>query len=96
MDLFAYTEGKTDTSRAAARSIQPTKLIRDRVADLLKAHSAGLTTEEISGHLRIPYGTVQPRTSELRALGQIEDSGRRRMNGSGRSAIVWAWKGAAA
>jgi len=32
---------------------------------------------------------VQPRFSELRALGSIVDTGERRQNDSGRNAIVW-------
>ena len=32
---------------------------------------------------------IRPRFSELRALGQITDTGARRINDSGRSAIVW-------
>lgn len=94
MDLFAYVAGKTDTSREAAASLRPRMApIRDRVAALLREHPGGLTTEEISGHLRIPYASVQPRTSELQALGKVEDSGARRLNGSGKRAIVWRWCG---
>ena len=33
--------------------------------------------------------TVQPRTSELKLLGLIEDSGERRRNRNGKRAIVW-------
>jgi hypothetical protein len=33
--------------------------------------------------------SIQPRTSELRRKGLIRDSGKRRQNATGKSAIVW-------
>lgn len=49
----------------------------------------GLTTEELSTVTGIAYSALQPRTSELRDRGGIIDSGHRRPNRSGKSAIVW-------
>ena len=63
----------------AAAGLKPrVRTIREKVFTLLTDYRSGLTSEEIAGHLRTPYHTVQPRTSELRLTGQIEDSGRRR------------------
>ena len=68
---MGYTETgigyqKTDTSKEAARSNYEGKLtIRDRVHLLLEKTSHALSTEDIAGLLNVPYGSVQPRLSEL-------------------------------
>lgn len=90
-----YTEEKigyqkTDTSEAAARSNYPGKLTaRDRVQQLLEKTAQKFTTEEISELLRIPYGTVQPRLTELRDAGKIVDSGERGETKWGKPCIKW-------
>jgi hypothetical protein len=80
----------TDTSIAAAvamRSRAPT--VRECVLDCIE-DSAGLATFEIAARLGKSYRTVQPRTSELRAVGAIKDSGKRRIDpDTGKAAIVW-------
>lgn len=95
MDLFSYPARpgfkRTDTSLEAADSMAPKasrlrEMVRAAIAD---AGAAGLTTEEIVVATRIPYSSAQPRTSELRATLQIKDSGARRLNASGKRAIVW-------
>jgi hypothetical protein len=53
------------------------------------AGERGLTAEETANHLGIARVSAQPRTSELRSLHLIEDSGQRRRNASGKRAIVW-------
>lgn len=82
---------RTDTSRAAADAIAPD--LNDLQALVLAAIEGegeqGMTTNECARFLSMSKDTVQPRTSELRALGLIKDSGRRRPNDSGRKAIVW-------
>mgnify|MGYP003111023854 FL=1 len=79
---------KTDTSKTAAKEIAPTaKTVRALVLHQLKDRS--LTTYELAERLGLPYHTVQPRTSELRATNQIVDSGDRRMNPTGKQGIVW-------
>lgn len=90
MDTYpdAPARGDTDTSAAAAEHVEPSvKTIRHQVLKAIRERP--MTTEEIATVLGIGYPTVQPRTSELRILGKIEDSGARRPNMSGRMAIVW-------
>ncbi len=80
-----------DTSAAAAASLASSlsylqaKVFR-AIAD---AGSCGLTTNELADLLRIDRGSIQPRTSELRAKGRIRDSRQRRLNANGKKAIVW-------
>jgi hypothetical protein len=80
-----------ETSVAAAEAMQPSlgrlqRLVRDAIAD---AGPFGATTNEIADRLDIDRGSVQPRTSELKLFGVIEDSGQRRFNRNGKAAIVW-------
>lgn len=53
------------------------------------AGADGLTADECCDVLGLDRWTIQPRTSELRAKRLVGDSGRRRRNQSGKSAIVW-------
>lgn len=88
--------GKTDTSRAAAEAIKPrAQTIRSKIAEIMRA-GAAVTADEMAGHLALPVLTVRPRFSELRNLGLIEDSGKRRKNRGGKAQIVWAWNEGAA
>ena len=92
-DLYPHVPGHrdTDTSREAAESVEGVagryRLMVLRA--ILEAGASGLTTNECADLLDVDKGTVQPRTSELLRLGKIKDSGRRRLNASGRRAIVW-------
>ncbi|HKY81624.1 MAG TPA: helix-turn-helix domain-containing protein [Sphingobium sp.] len=84
-----------DTSVAAAASIAhglgylQAKVFRA----IAEAGSRGLTTNELAQRLRIDRGSVQPRTSELKAQKKIRDSGQRRFNANGKKAIVWVAMG---
>mgnify|MGYP002697746014 CR=1 FL=1 len=90
-----YTEEKigyqkTDTSESAARdNVQWKMTAKQRVLQLLQKVPQSLTTEEISELLNIPYATVQPRLSELRAEGKVEDSGSRGETKWGKPCIKW-------
>lgn len=80
-----------DTSIAAAETIGPQlgylqKVVRRAI---IEAGANGASTNEIAERLQVERGSVQPRTSELRAKGLIVDSGRRRRNANGKLAIVW-------
>ena len=80
-----------DTSIAAATDMAPVAgTLRHMVLTAVKAAgSRGLTTNEIADTLNIDRNSLQPRTTELKLLGQIEDSGQRRANANGKRAIVW-------
>lgn len=82
---------RTDTSREAAEAMKPSAAtLRDKALRAIeRAGANGLTAEELAATLGVERVSIQPRTSELRELEQIEDSGLRRSNGSGRRAIVW-------
>jgi hypothetical protein len=94
-DLPAYPHAPgdrgTDTSAEAAAAIAADcgRLQRLVFTAVFAAGEAGLTTNEIAARLEIGRDSIQPRTSELKALGRIRDSGRRRANANGKSAIVW-------
>lgn len=80
-----------ETSVAASQSLAP-KLGRLQAAAeqaIRLAGAAGLTADELAAHLKMDRWSIQPRTSELKRLGRIRDSGQRRPNLSGKAAIVW-------
>lgn len=94
-DLFSqsYPEtpgfADTDTSRDAAKAVRPkASCVREMVLEALRGRPG--TAVQIALRLRLPYESVQPRTSELRAMGLVEDSGKR---GPSRDpeklAIIW-------
>ncbi|MBA4092065.1 MAG: hypothetical protein C0494_15945 [Sphingobium sp.] len=80
-----------DTSVEAAASIAfGLSYLQGKVfRAIAEAGAHGLTTNELAECLRIDRGSVQPRTSELRAKGRIRDSRQRRNNANGKKAIVW-------
>lgn len=47
------------------------------------------TADEVAGILGRSILAIRPRLTELAEMGMVEDSGERRKNASGRSAIVW-------
>jgi hypothetical protein len=91
------SHGVTDTSADAARSIELSVGHLQRVAlrAIRSAGARGLTTNELAATVRIHRDSIQPRTSELRVRGLIRDSGARRENANGKSAIVWVAGGSA-
>ena len=84
-----------DTSIDAAAVIAPHcgRLQRMALQAVRDAGDAGLTTDELSELLRVDRGSVQPRTSELKLMGLIRDSGARRQSANGKKAIVWVAEG---
>lgn len=93
-DLFDYPSSPgfqaRDTSRAAAEHVAPTAaLLRNRCLEVVE-RSMGLTADEVAGRLGLSILSVRPRITELARLGKVRDSGDRRPNASGRTAIVWA------
>jgi len=61
----------------------------DVLAVIVKAGAFGASDAEIEGATGIRAQSVSPRRGELRALGLVVDSGRRRMTPRGRPAAVW-------
>ena len=80
------------TSRAAADSMEQAAKTLAAKAFLAidDAGPAGLTADEVAARLDManPF-SARPRIAELRNQGRILDSGRTRLNASGRSATVW-------
>lgn len=99
-DLFGHSPNTpghrgVDTSVEAAKDIAPhTGRLQSLVlAAIRDAGAYGRTTNEIADHLEISRDSIQPRTSELRKNRVIVDSGQRRKNANGKSAIVWTLAG---
>lgn len=80
-----------DTSIEAAASLADKlgNLQRMALAAISSAGARGLTADELAAELGVDRYTIQPRTSELRLKCIISDSGQRRLNASGKRAIVW-------
>lgn len=80
-----------DTSIIAADRIAPVAgKLRKMVLDAIQtAGPDGLTAEDLADVLGEDKVSVQPRTSELRALGLITPAGHRRLNRRGNTTIVW-------
>ena len=80
--------GKTDTSREAAAIMRPcASTLRDLVLKTLKERGpmSSYQASEITG---VDHSALQPRFSELKALGQIIDTGERHRRPNGRSASI--------
>lgn len=93
-DLFQYRypdvpgHRDTDTSRAAADSMRESATtLRGRCLAVLRVEP--LTADEAAAKLGVSILAIRPRCTELARMGLVRDTGRRRMNESGRSAIVW-------
>jgi biotin operon repressor len=83
-----------DTSVAAAAdvAVKLGRLQRMAEAAIRQAGPDGLTADELASSLDLSRWSIQPRTSELRRKGVVVDSGRRRLNTTGKQAIVWIAK----
>lgn len=93
MDLFTYPHQpgfkRRETSRAAAEAMKPSKArLQQLCLDMLRV-AGPLTADECAANLARDKLSIRPRFSELSATGKIEDSGTRRRNASGKSAVVW-------
>lgn len=93
MNVYPDAPGhrNVDTSIAAAADLVPKlgRLQRLAKAAIEQAGERGLTADELAKRLAMDRWSIQPRTSELRRKGLIRDSGQRRQNATGKSAIVW-------
>ena len=97
-DLFDYQQKypdapgykATDTSRKAAQSVAPDAgRLRKMCIAIMEKSRDGLTADEAADALGESVLSIRPRFSELLRGAAIMDSGLRRKNISGRSAIVW-------
>ena len=92
----------SDTSAAAAQMVAPKRAeLQETVLQFVRdAGDVGLTAEEAGVALARHRGesdlyaystrsTAAARLTELRQLGRVRDSGRRRKNRSGATAAVW-------
>lgn len=88
-------QSHSDTSRAAAESIQPKVLVmRMRVLNFIATRgSRGATDDEVHVALGIDKNTTAPRRRELQLKGQVVDSGYRRRTRAGKYATVWVASG---
>lgn len=97
MNLFEYADARPyphsagwkarETSRAAAEHC-PAPLLRAKVLSEF-SRQGYMTADECAASLGLSVLSVRPRVTELSNLGKLMDSGFRRPNASGRSAIVW-------
>ena len=89
MDL--QYESDRETSREAAESMRDqAQSLRERVLiEIVKSGQTGLTDDELQRRLGIKASTECPRRIDLVNQGLIVDSGRTRLTGSNRRAIVW-------
>ena len=80
---------RTDTSKQAAEDMKG-KATGLRAVVLSALRTAPMTTYELTIATGKSYRSIQPRTSELRAMDLIEDSGTRRIDPeTGKNTIVW-------
>lgn len=79
------------TSIEAADAMAPkmARLQRMTFETIAGRGAHGCTADEVSDLLGVDHRSTQPRATELKLKGLIVDSGMRRVNSTGRSAIVW-------
>ena len=88
MDLNAPFQKPSETSRAAAESVENAGSIRESIYRYLLDH--GLSTDEwIQKALKLNPSTERPRRIELVERGLVYDSGLRGRTKSGREAVLW-------
>lgn len=83
----AFRQNDPDTSVEAARAID-TSTLQGMIMGLLHK-TGGLTTYEMADRLERPLVSISPRMKQLVEKKLAQDSGTRRLNPSGRRAIVW-------
>jgi predicted ArsR family transcriptional regulator len=77
-----------DTSHDAAKSMEPTAH-RLRAACLMQISFFPATADEVASALEREVLAIRPRVAELAKENKIRQTGLRRPNASGRTAIVW-------
>jgi len=84
-------KGSAETGREAAESVADKcgRLQKLSLQAIRNAGGHGLTADETADALEMQRWSIQPRLSELAAKRLIVDSGLRRLNVTGRNAVVW-------
>lgn len=77
------------TSHAAARSMEPTRLQLLVLNCIQSFGDKGVTAEQVADCLHVDKQSITPRFRPLVEGDLIKDSGRKSVNRSGRSAILW-------
>ena len=75
------------TSREAAEAVDA-KACRALVRQALREYG-DMSADECASRIQLSILSVRPRFSELRATQEIFDTGKRRVNASGKKAKVW-------
>ena len=82
------------TAKEAAEHVgSRASILRDKCLRCIRERGP-LTADEAATLLGESVLSIRPRFSELATMGDIEDSGTRRKNASGRNAIAWKIWGA--
>jgi hypothetical protein len=98
VDLFAYRASYPDapgfksreTSRQAAEDMtKRAGTLQALAMAAFCAHPAGMTADEVATAIGKTVLAIRPRISIMAIANEIIDSGARRRNISGKSAIVW-------
>jgi predicted ArsR family transcriptional regulator len=89
---YPYAPGfkteQPETSNQAATAVRSrAETLRELVREKFRLGSA--TADEIAAKLNESVITIRPRVSELHKQGVLKDTGFRRKNESGHSAVVW-------
>ena len=82
------SKGPDGTSQDAADAIKPNVSRLRRIAILALARLGEATPLEAVAAIGLPRESLQPRFSELRAMGLVQPTGARRRNPSGKFAAV--------
>lgn len=94
--LYPFQPGTKELSGTSAEAAESMKghagTLRGLVLETMRTsplRAMGWTTDEMAEFLNTSILSIRPRFSELKALGMIYDTGERRLNNSGRKAVVW-------
>ena len=77
------------SQEAADHTLESAATLRGQTLRAIAVSDNGLTADECADTLGLSLLSIRPRVTELHKLGEIEDSGQRRKNYSGRNATVW-------
>lgn len=85
-DFPGYKEQST-SKQAAVEAASRAGTLRFQCLAALELYP--MSADQIAYHLDENILSIRPRISELRKMGLIEKTGKRRINDSGKQAIVW-------